>query len=184
MKPDQERINAFKTTRRAVARSIALSAAVCAGIALSACTSMGTGSGSVTQGGEPVTFAWTSSHFGLKGTMTATLAGRQTFSGPYLEITRELRNDDLYPLNAGWPFGWADWDGWSAFEEPAFATQYSGRVMANLQAADGRRMRCRFQLSSPFDGMTGGGRGECQLDNGRTVTAMFPPGTTKVGTAE
>ena len=180
--PNREGIATFKTATQAGARSVALSALLCAGIALSACTSMGTGSGSVSPGGAPVTFAWKSTDGGNTGTMSATLADRQIFSGPYLQITREVRSDDFGPMWTGWGYGWNDWDGFGPFGGPAFSTEYSGRVVASLQDAGGQRMRCRFQLNTPLDGMTGGGQGTCQLKNGRSVDAVFSRGTTKLGT--
>ena len=36
-------------------------------------------------------------------------------------------------------------------------------------------MRCRFLLFSPSAGMMGGGQGECQLSDGRTINATFDP---------
>ena len=50
----------FETMTRAGARGVALTALLCTGIALSACTTMGTGSGSVSPGGEAVKFSWKS----------------------------------------------------------------------------------------------------------------------------
>jgi hypothetical protein len=181
---NQERSTTFNTRAQAGVRNAALPALLCAGIALSACTSLGTGSGSVSPGGAPVTFAWKSTNGGTSGTMSAALAGGQTFLGPYLQITKEVRNEDFSPLWPGWSYGWNDWSGWGPFGggfEPAFVTEYSGRVMANLQSTDGQRMRCRFNLTTPPDGMTGGGQGECQLGSGRSVNAVFPPGSTKLG---
>jgi hypothetical protein len=178
---DQETSTRSTSRMHPAARRVAIPALLCAGIALSACTSLGTGTGSVSPGGAPVSFAWKSTDGGTTGTMSATLAGRQTFSGPYLQITRDVRNDDFGPMWGGWPYGWNDWGGWGAFDGPAFATEYTGRVMANLQSTTGQRMRCRFHLNRPVDGMTGGGQGECQLDNGRSVNAVFPPGSTKLG---
>jgi hypothetical protein len=46
---------------------------------------------------------------------------------------------------------------------------------------DGQRMRCRFQLNTPIEGMTGDGKGECQLKNGRSVDAVIPPGSMEFG---
>ena len=169
----QESIATGRTRTQVGKRSVALPALLCVGIALSACTSMGTGSGSVSPGGAPVTFAWKSTDGGITGTMSATLADQQTFSGPFLQITKQVRTQDFDPLWTGWGFGWNDWSGWGPFSEFGF-TQYSGRAMANLQAADGQRMRCRFHLNTPIDGMAGGGQGECQLQNGRSVDAVFP----------
>jgi hypothetical protein len=164
-----------------IAEAVVIPALLCAGIALSACTSLGTGTGSVSPGGAPVTFEWKSNNGGTTGTMSATLAGRQSFSGPYLQITKEVRNDDFAPMWSGWAYGWNDWDGWGPYGGPAFVTEYSDHVIANLQTTDGQRMRCRFNLNAPVDGMTGGGQGQCQLGNGRSVSAVFPRGTTKLG---
>jgi hypothetical protein len=158
---------------QAGARGAALTALLCAGIALSACTTMGTGTGSVTPGDAPVKFSWESTDGGSSGTMSATLAGGKAFSGPYLQITREARSVDFDPLWNGWDNGWPDW-GFGAFPQDAFTTVYSDRVMANLQAADGQRMRCHFHLNHPIDGMGGGGQGQCQLKGGRSVDAVFP----------
>jgi hypothetical protein len=173
-------MNTSHTTMKPAARSAAFSALLCAGIALSACTTVGTGQGSLSQGGTPVEFAWTSTHAGMSGTMSATLAGK-TYSGPFQEGSSERGGDDLVDVVAeNWQRGWVDWqggppdwDGWGPYSN-TISVQYSGWVAANLQAADGQRMRCRFQLDSPTDGMTGGGDGACQLDNGESVQARFP----------
>lgn len=142
---------------------------LCAGIALSACTTMGVGDGSEAPGGAPVSFSWKSKDGGTTGTMSATLAGGRTFSGPYLQVTSEARSDDFDPMWSGWRHGWSDWDTF-----PAFTTVYSGRVMANMQSGDGQRMRCRFYLNDPVQGMEGGGQGQCQLADGHSVDAVFP----------
>ena len=152
-------------------------AILCAGVALGACTTMGTGSGSVESDNKPVSFAWKSKDAGTTGTMTATLADGSVFSGPYLQVTSDARSDDFAPLWNGWNYGWADWTwGRSMPLEPltSFTTVYSGRVVANLQAGDGKRMRCHFLLNSPSVGMTRGGQGECQLPDGGTIDAVFP----------
>lgn len=128
-------------------RDFGLLALLSGGIALTACTTMGTGSGSLSPGAAPVSFAWKSKDGGTTGTMSA-------------------RSRDFDPLWTGWRHGWDDW--------PGLATIYSGRVMANLQAANGRRMRCRFYLNDPLEGMAGGGQGQCQLASGRSVDAVFP----------
>jgi hypothetical protein len=162
------------TIAKTRARGAALMTLLCAGVGLSACTTMGTGTGSITPGNAPVNFAWKSTDGGNSGTMSATLAGGTAFSGPYLQVTSDVRRIDFDPLWSGWDYGWSDWDFGQAFPQDAFATLYSDRVMANLQAADGQRMRCRFLLNHPLDGMSGGGQGQCQLDNGRSVDAVFP----------
>ena len=197
MEPNQEGIAAFKPGTWGGTRRIALSGVLCAGIALSACTTMGTGSGSVSPGGAPVTFSWKSTDGGLTGTMSATLADKRTFSGSYVESTRQastadvdsswMRRDRSW---VDWGGDWADsgswadsggWDGWSPFPEDWYATRHSSNMIANLQAVDGQRMRCNFQLNTPLDGMGGGGQGKCQLENGQSVDAVFPRGSTKVG---
>jgi len=146
-----------------------LYALVFSAIGLGACTTMGSGSGSVLPGGAPVKFAWKSTDGGTSGTMSATLDGGQAFTGPYQQITSTVRSEDLDPMWMGWRSGWDDWAGWG----PYFSTQYSDRVIANLQGSDAQRMRCRFHLSDPLAGMDGGGQGECQLGSGRSVDAVF-----------
>jgi hypothetical protein len=165
----------FETMTRAAARGAALTAALCAGIGLDACTTMGTGTGSVDPGNGPAAFSWKSTDGGISGTMSATLDRAQTFSGPYQQVTSDARTDGFAPMWAGWDYGWNDWQAWS-FPEPAFTTVYSGRVLANLQAPDGQRMRCHFRLNHPADGMASGGQGQCQLKGGRSVDAVFPAG--------
>jgi hypothetical protein len=139
---------------------------------------MGTGSGDVSPGGAPVAFSWKGTEGGTTGTMSATLADGKTYSGPYVQITQQVRTQDFVGDRGWgdyWGGGWTEFDGWGPYPLDAIATQYSDRVTANLQTADGQRMRCRFRLNTPADGMTGGGQGKCQLNNGRTVDAVFPP---------
>lgn len=147
--------------------------ALCMTIILGACTSTGTGSGAIYPGDTPVRFTWTSKDGGTTGTMTATLQDGSAFSGPFVQLTNTVRVEMLEPLWYGWRRGWGDWRYWGAIPESAFATQYTGKVVANLQGPDKQRMRCRFHLNSPHAGMSGGGQGECQLGSGRTVDAVF-----------
>lgn len=151
-----------------------------AALGLGACTTMGTGTGSVSPTGAPVNFIWRGEASGSTGTMSAMVEG-QTFNGPYLQVTHEVHTQDFYPMWRGWRWGWADWYGWPPGPTVGYATVYSGHVLANLQATDGERMRCDFYLNSPSQGMTGGGQGECQLSNGHTVNAVFPPGSVVAG---
>jgi len=154
----------------------AFSALLLGAIALGGCTTTGSGTGAVEPGGAPVSFAWKSTDGGTTGTMSATLGDGKSFSGPYLEITRQARNEDFSPMWSGWQFGWNDWGGWQPFPAAEYTTLYSGRVVANLQSPDAQHMRCRFQLNDPASGMGGGGQGKCQLDSGRSVDAVFPNG--------
>jgi len=142
--------------------------------ALAGCASMGKGYGNLVASDKPVSFEWTSKDR-LAGTMRATLAGGETFSGPFFEITREMRGETLAPLWFGWRAGWYDWPFWGTYAEPSFQTLYSGKVVANLDdASSGRHMRCRFHLMRPASGMSGGGAGECQIQGGDTINARFP----------
>jgi hypothetical protein len=158
---------------KAFKRLNAVPALLCTAIALSACTTMGSGTGAVSPGNEPVAFSWKSTDGGISGTMSARLDTAQTFSGPYQQITSDVRSDGFAPMWTGWDYGWNDWQAWR-FPQPAFTTLYSGRVLANLQTADGQRMRCHFNLNHPAEGMASGGQGNCQLKGGRTVDALFP----------
>ena len=145
-----------------------------AGVLLGACTTMGTGSGSL--GAKPVSFSWKSTDGGTTGTMSATVASGKTFSGPYLQVTKQARTEDFAPMWAGWGYGWRDWAWGPPSADTAFTTVYSNRVIANLKSDDGQRLRCHFNLNTPSDGMSGGGQGQCQLQNGGTVDAVFPAG--------
>jgi hypothetical protein len=141
--------------------------------ALAACTTMGTGFGRVGQTDRSVAFNWTSKD-AVSGTMTATLAGDKTYSGPFFQITSETRGETLAPLWLGWHRGWYDWPYWGGYSAPAFEVRYSGKVVANLDGSDGNHMRCRFHLMRPSSGMAGGGAGECQVAGGDTIEATFP----------
>jgi hypothetical protein len=156
---------------------LALLAAIAAG-----CTTTGTGVGSTPSGGSATTFSWKSSD-GTSGTMTAAMAGGQTYSGQYFQITKDTTVDSIGPLWApgwggigGWGGrrGWGGWGYWDADPSPDFITHYSGHVVANLAAPNGTHMRCQFQLMHPTDGMNGGGMGQCQLPDGTTIDANFP----------
>jgi hypothetical protein len=139
-----------------------LLAAIAAG-----CTSMGTGVGSTPSGADPVSFSWKSSD-SVSGTMTATLSDGKTYSGQFFQITKDTTVNSVGPLWSGWS------PGWGAAPSTSFITHYSGRVVANLGAPGGEHMRCNFQLAHPSDGMTGGGRGQCQMPDGKTIDATFP----------
>lgn len=141
-------------------------------VSMLACTSMGVGSGSLSPDNTPVTFNWISKDGGNTGTMSAGLDNGVAFSGPFLQVTSTVRVDPLEPLWHGWRRGWADW----GYGDPAsaFSTDYSGKVIANLQGPDDQRLRCRFRLNDPVGGMGSGGQGECQFNGGRTVQAVFP----------
>ena len=141
--------------------------------ALAACTTMGTGVGRERESHGAVAFNWTSKD-AISGTMTATLASDQVYSGPFFQITSQTRYDTLGPLWMGWHRGWWDWPYWGGYPGPQFEVRYSGKVVANLDGPDGDHMRCRFHLVRPMSGMAGGGEGECQTTAGNTIEATFP----------
>ena len=123
----------------------------------------------------PVTFDWRSSD-DVSGTMTASFEDGRQFSGPYFEITPETQLDRLEPL----------WEGWNREQSgrhwqpgPGFVKHYSGKVLANLGAAGGERMRCRFSLVRPSSGLGGGGEGRCQFTDGIRVAATLRPTQTE-----
>src|SRR5258708_27949210 len=126
----------MRTSRRFTAAPVLL----CAAVALSACTTMGTGTGSVSPSNEPVT----------------------------LQVTSTTQSQAFDPLWTGWEYGWGGWGGFGPFPDTAFTTHYSGRVMANPQAADGQHMRCHFPLNPPSDRIGGGGHGQCQRNAPRS----------------
>ncbi len=152
-----------------------------AALLLSACGTMsGMGGGDLVEAGkpaEPVLISWTSDDDALSGTMVATLPDR-TYSGPFFEITQQTREETLAPLWGGWNEGWDDWSYWvntpdEEYTVSHFITHYSGKVVANLSASDGSRMRCRLHLLKPVSGMAGGGEGECQVAGDGAIQARF-----------
>jgi hypothetical protein len=139
------------------------------------CTTMGTGFGSTPSGASPTTFNWKSSN-GVSGTMNAAMSDGTTYSGQYFQITRDTTVDSVAPLWDGWHSGWRDAGYWGAGPSSDFITHYSGRVVANLASSSATHLRCKFQLVHPSEGMAGGGSGECQLPDGKTIDASFPTG--------
>jgi len=136
------------------------------------CATMGTGAGATPSGADAVTFNWKGSTAADSGTMTASLADGTTYTGQYFQITKDTTVDTLEPLWVGWRGRFGGWDDWGA--DPSFVTQYTGRVVANLGAPGGAHMRCKFQLAEPMQGMSGGGRGQCQMPDGKTIDTTFP----------
>jgi len=156
-------------THRTVKLGLPLLLALAAG-----CITMGTGFGSTASGADPVTFSWKSSD-SVSGTMSATLTDGKKYSGQFFEITNDTRVDNLGPLWTGWSPGWRRFGGFDYWDAgPSFVTHYSGRVVANLGTPSGAHMRCKFQLAHPSEGMAGGGRGQCQMPDGKSIDATFP----------
>lgn len=147
---------------------------VVAAVGAAGCATKGTGVGATLSGTDAVTFNWRGSTASDSGTMTASLSDGTTYSGQYFQITRNTTVDSLEPLWVGWRgrSGGFGWDDWAA--DSTFLTQYTGRVVANLGTASGAHMRCKFQLADPRAGMSGGGSGQCQMPDGKTIDATFP----------
>lgn len=163
-----------------------VSVATAAMLALGACTTTGVGTGQAVGGNLGANFTWVESG-ATRGTMTATLTNGQVFQGPFFQITSEARIDDYGPLWNGWGpgYGWGrgwggrrwgyGWGGWGPWgPDIRTITQYSGRVLANLQGPGGY-MRCNFALARPTSGISGGGLGQCQLPSGTIINTQFPP---------
>jgi len=150
-----------------------------ASLALGACETTGaggTGAGNVRGTQKPVAFTWQSDD-GDSGDITATFANGRVFKGKYYQITDHTRVEHLDPLWDGWdrPTRSGGWRYWSHEDQRDFVREYDGRVLANLHAGDGERMRCRFTLDSPTRGMAGGGEGRCQLsESSCEINAEFP----------
>lgn len=141
------------------------------------CTTIGSGSGVLEKNyrhdAEAVNFSWDSMDDGQSGTISATLPDGEQYSGPFFQITSQTEIDAIDPLWTDWDYGWYSWDYWDAGPDIGFVTRYSGKVVANLQNGRGEHMRCRFHLAEPYNGMNGGGEGECQLPDKEHITAYF-----------
>jgi len=153
-------------------------------VLLAGCVAKGTIRGRLSGTGAtpaPITMSYRSQRFSQNGTLHVTLPDGESFSGRYLEVTSDTDAEALDPFWGGWGVGWAGWGPWSddygpwiAGEDiPTFMRNYSGKVIATLLGDRGSRMRCRFRLAQPQQGMTGGGVGECQVSGGGKIAAEF-----------
>jgi hypothetical protein len=144
-------------------------------IGAAGCATMGSGTGATLSGADAVTFNWKGNTASNSGTMTAMLSHGTTFTGQYFQITRDTTVDSLGPLWVGWGGRFGGFGGFGYWgDDDSFITKYTGRVVANLAATNGSHMRCNFQLADPLGGMSGGGSGQCQLPDGKTIDATFP----------
>jgi hypothetical protein len=144
--------------------------------ALGACATTGTASGELkepTGSQEPVTLSWKSDATDPdRGRIAGTLADGVHYSGKYFEVIKTVDEDVYGPAWDGWRPYWPGWGtptnyeyGWRRFLEI-----YTGRVIANLRSDDGKvRLRCRFTIEKPLEGLKGGGSGDCQLSNGESI---------------
>src|SRR5690349_4195410 len=102
-------------------------AAVIILVLLSACTTTGSGSGTLGPAGTPVAFSWISQDGGYSGTMTAAIVGDGVYRGPYLQMTSTAQVQSFEPFWRGWRQGWSDW----GFPYSSFITVYSVKAVAN-----------------------------------------------------
>lgn len=140
-----------------------------------ACAAMGSGFTATPANASPAGFSATTVN-SPPGTMTAILADGTTYSGRYFQITAETTLDSIAPLRSARESGWAGrggWGYWNAVPTTAFIRQYTGWVVAGLQAPSGQHARCKFHLVRPAEGVAGGGTGQCQTPDGQTVDATF-----------
>lgn len=173
--------------------------AVCVGVLVWGCaTSPETGviAGRWTPPGkapQPVVISW-ESRDAITGSMFLTLGkGGERFTGDFLRVTSGTDLGGLEPILGPWNAiresgGWAQeadpwwWGppgagplgiGWDGAYFPEFVRQYSGKVVATLSGNRGHKMRCRFTLAQPREGLMGGGTGECESSTGGRVSARF-----------
>jgi hypothetical protein len=131
-----------------------LSAALCMGAALGACSTMGTGSGMVAASGAPVRFTWHATD-PANGTLSATLADGREFTGTFHQLV---------------PRGYLGT--WVKFPKD-YEDNHSNRVTARLRAADGERMGCLFHLHNTVGGIVEGATGECRFGD-NSIEAVLP----------
>jgi hypothetical protein len=157
---------------------------VLAAALLGGCVASGAIKGRLTEPGAaatPVTLHYRSARFNQNGILTATLPDGESFSGRYLQVTSDTDAESLDPYWGGWGVGWAGWGPWTddygpwivGEDVPTFVRNYSGKVIATLLGDRGSRMRCRFCLADPSQGMSSGGVGECEVTGGGKIAAEF-----------
>jgi hypothetical protein len=151
---------------------------------LAGCVASGTIKGRLSAPGTvplPVTLQYRSARFNQNGTITATMPNGETFKGRYLQVTSDASAESLDPYWGDWGVGWTSWGPWAddygpyivGEDLPTFVRNYSGKVIATLLGDRGGRMRCRFRLADPSQGMSSGGVGECEVSGGGKIAAEF-----------
>jgi hypothetical protein len=148
------------------------------GTALIGCKSTGQGTGESRTGDAKVSFTWEESgptSGKLKATVIRPDGKQESYEGKFYQITQDTHVETIGDLWSPWYPGWGGWAYWGPVPEDSFIQHYSGHVVANLAGPNGQRMRCQFQLNRSSEGLKGGGQGQCQLPDGQTITAEFPP---------
>ena len=150
-------------------------------LACAGCATTGTAVGELerpaTKGEEAVTMVWKSAASDPdRGTISGTLPDGTHYSGQYFEVIKTAEAALYEPAWEGWARYWPGWEApWPHHKRSdpdwtGFIEIYTGRVIANMKSDDGQvRVRCRFTISEPREGLKGGGNGSCQMSNGDTI---------------
>ena len=157
--------------------------AVLAALGLGGCVASGAIQARITKppDGGAVSMRYRTDRFDDNGILTATLPTGEQYSGRFLQVTSDMDAETLDPYWGGWDVGWDGWGPWTddygpyiaGADVPTFIRNYSGKVIATLLGNQGGRMRCRFRLSEPEEGLQGGGLGSCQTGSGERIDATF-----------
>jgi hypothetical protein len=161
-----------KGFERFLRSTLLLSVALCC-----ACTTAGVGTGLLASPGKPeaegsVDFRWSSGFDTTHGDISAVLPDGRVFTGRYLQMTSSSVSqyfDAWSPLGAPYYGGGLGGVYWEPINAAAFATYYSGRVLAQLDGPEGEMMRCVFALEDPVAGPRKGGLGDCELTTGERI---------------
>jgi|ETNmetMinimDraft_26_1059896.scaffolds.fasta_scaffold74233_1 hypothetical protein len=131
---------------------------------------------------QRVIIAWESDSR-TTGNMTFTLGrGGQRYVGSYLLLEKTTSHVDIQPLYNIWDsadFGpyTAAAEGFPWFEPvwgiSTWVHHYDGRVVVGLHGNRNGSARCRFTLSNTEHGLVGGGKGQCQVDDGGHLDVRF-----------
>jgi hypothetical protein len=124
--------------------------------ALTGCAKRGQLNGSLSAPGEPaeqVRLTFKPNVIGNGGKVSTTLPSGESFFGRYKEVASPT------------------WSGSGPFDNPEIKgtdarflmEKYSHEVVATLSSDAGEKMECRLTLRNPYEGLSGGGAGECQL---------------------
>lgn len=117
-----------------------------------------------------------------RGRMSTTLGrGGEMFRGTYtrVDVTHEEKDEYMMAVYDGWTTpAWAAagttyGTEWGAASYLDFVHLYSGKVVATLTGNQGGQMRCQIDLDTPEAGLSGGGKGHCQISNGGKLSLSF-----------
>lgn len=127
---------------------------------------------------QPVAFVWNSTEQdSLEGEIATTLPSGEAFTGKY----RQIVGEDIVMgegFNEAWFRGWTrygsfvdPWHRYPSDQDDEYVLYNEGKVLALLRGNRGTKIRCRFTLDDPAEGMAGGTRGLCQASDGTMIEA-------------